>query len=71
MLCSLRCSRPSKLLDLKADSSGGPNKLSETDAVELNLVKNEEGESKKIRESGGVIEGGMRRRSNKGKESET
>lgn len=38
-LCSLSCSRLSKLLDLKADSSGGPNRLSEPDAVELNLVK--------------------------------
>lgn len=43
MLCSLTCSRPSKLLDLKADSSGGPNRLSEPDAVELNLVESREG----------------------------
>lgn len=42
MLCSLSCSRPSKLLDLKADSSGGPNRLSEPDAVELNLTESRE-----------------------------
>lgn len=48
MLCSLSCSRPLKLLDLKADSKGGPNRLSEPDAVELNLAKNEEGKRNKI-----------------------
>lgn len=36
-LRSLSCSRLSKLLDLKADSSGGPNRLSVADTVELNL----------------------------------
>lgn len=29
---------------MKADSSGGPNKLSETEGVELNLVDEAEGE---------------------------
>lgn len=57
-------------MDLKADSSGGPNRLSEPDAVELNLVKDMEGKRQKIRESGGVIEGVMTSRRNKGTESE-
>lgn len=70
MLCSLSCSRASKLLDLKADSSGGPNRLSEPDAVELNLMRDKEGKRQKIRESRGVIEGAVMRRRNKGKEGE-
>lgn len=53
MLCSLSWSRLSKLLDLKADSSGGPNRLSEPDAVELNLMQSSEETIKKISESGG------------------
>lgn len=57
-------------MDLKADSNGGPNRLSVPDAVELNLVKDEEGKRKKIRESGGVIDEVMRQRDNEGKESE-
>ena len=39
MLFSLSISRPAKLLDLKAESRGGPNRLSEPEAVELNLRK--------------------------------
>lgn len=38
-LCSLSCPRPSKLFDLNADSRGGPKRLSEPDAVELNLME--------------------------------
>lgn len=53
-LRSLSCSRLSKLLDLKADSSGGPNRLSEAGTVELNLEGKQAGKNQILAEEGQV-----------------
>lgn len=55
-LRSLSCSRPSKLLDLKAESSGGPNRLSVADSVELNLEQKTKHQQRSDRQ-GGMLDG--------------